>query len=223
MTTSTDGKYITLDELKLYGLGAIADPNNPTIYNSAVQGTPDDSILTQCIHRAEMEFDRIAGIAFNQATSTSVQGFLPFVDGNGWLTWFAREHAPVTSVTSVYVFDKQGTKTWTQVTFDADKIIYPVNDGYAHPDCAQVMLYPSTAMAPCGTGRILLKWTYVGGFATIPASLKAVVSRLAWWCYKLREAPMYQTVLPQLGIMQIPLRIPPDIDADLRLWQPGYN
>lgn len=223
MTISEDGRYITLSDLKLYGLGAIADPNNPTVYNSAVQGTPDDSVLSQCIQRAEMEFDRIAGIAFDKITSSTVQAFLPFVDGNGWLTMFAREHAPVTSVTSVSLFDMQGNKTWTAVTFDSDKIIYPVNDGYAHPDCAQVKLYPATAMMPRGTGQIMVKWTYVGGFTTIPQSLKAIVVRLAWWLYKIREAPLTQITMPQLGVMQIPMKIPPDVYADILLWQPSYN
>lgn len=221
---SVNGKYISLVELKLYGLGAIADPNNPTVYNKSVQGLPDDSVLSDCIARAEMEFDRISGIQFDEVTSTNVQGFLPYVNGNGWLNIFAREHAPITAVSAISILDMRSSSgLWTSMAFDSDYLILPLNDGYAHPDSARVQVRPTNSMNACGTGEILVKWTYTGGFSTIPQSLKAVVERLAWWVYKIREAPMYQIAMPQMGIMQIPLRIPPDIDADLRLWQPVYN
>jgi hypothetical protein len=224
MTHDTEGKYITLDELKVYGLGTIADPNNPTVYNNAVQGSPDDSILRQSIYRAEMEFDRIAGIQFDQQTVTGAQAFQPFVDGNGWLSFFAREHAPVTAVTSLEYRDLLSSdRVWKSVSYNADDLLLPINDGYAHPDCAYVKVL-STAVIPArSTGQILVRWTYTGGFATVPNSLKSIITRLAWWIYKLREAPMQQIVMPNLGIMQIPLRIPPDINADILLWQPGFS
>ena len=223
MPIDPDGKYITLDELKAYALGTIADPNNPSVYNNSVQGTPDDAVLTQCINRAEMEFDRIAGIAFDQQTVTDVQAFLPFVDGNSWLVLFARERAPITSVTSITLRDMRGTNQWNAQSWASDDIVLPINDGYAHPDCAKVMIYPANSRVPTPTGQLLVKWTYVGGFATIPQSLKAVICRLSWWIYKLREVPINQIAMPNLGIMQIPLRIPPDINADILLWQPGFN
>lgn len=223
MTIDPDGKYISLDELKAYGIGTQADPNNPTVYNNSVQGTPDDGILTQCIHRAEMEFDRIAGIAFDEATSTNVQAFLPFVDGNSWLTLFAREHAPVTSVTAISIRDMRGTNQWVSASWATDDIVYPINDGYAHPDCARVQVFPANGFLPTPTGQLLVKWTYVGGFATIPQSLKGVICRLGWWIYKLREVPVNMIAMPQMGIMQIPLKIPPDINQDILLFQPSYN
>lgn len=219
---AADGRYITLNELKLYGIGAVADPNNPTVYNSAVQGTPDDAFLSSCIHRAEMEFDRICGVAMEQATQTLVGGFLPFVDGNGWLHIFARERVPVTAVTAVQVRDLKGQNIWTTLTFTADNTILPPNTGTARPDSGHVYIIPSQTLTPRATGEILVRWTYTAGYSTIPASLKAIIQRLAWWCYKLREAPMYQVMLPQLGMMQMPMKIPPDIMSDIILWQPVY-
>lgn len=219
---SADGKYLTLDELKLYGLGAIADPNNPTIYNSAVQGTPDDSILSQSIQRAEMEFDRHCGVKFDDGAVTDAQAFLPFVDGQGWLHLYARERAPVTAVTAVSIRDLVSRSTWAPITLSADDVILPINDGYSHPDSGHVKLYPNPSLPSRSTGQILVRWSYSGGFSVIPESMKAVVARLAWWIYKLREAPMAQVVMPNLGIMQIPIRIPPDIAADIDLWKPDY-
>lgn len=217
-----DGKYLSLDDLKLYGLGAIADPNNPTVYNDAVQGTPDDPILSQCIQRAEMEFDRHCGVQFNSGTLTDTQAFIPFVDGQGWLHLFARERCPVTAVTAVSIRDLVTRSAWSPVTLTTDDVILPLSDGYAHPDSSHVKLYPNPVLPSRSTGQILARWTYTGGFATIPDSLKAIVARLSWWIYKLREAPMAKIAMPQMGIMEIPIRIPPDIAADINLWKPDY-
>jgi hypothetical protein len=223
MTHDTEGKYITLDDLKAYGLGTIADPNNPTVYNNAVQGGPDDLTLRQCIQRAEMEMDRIAGVQFNQQTITAGFGFLPLVDGNGWLNVFAREAIPVTAVTSLEYRDlKSPAEGWKTVVLDPLNVLLPINDGYIHPDSARVRFYDN-AFPARATGHILVRWTYTGGFATIPTWLKAIAVRLAWWVYKTREAPLNQIIMPNLGIMQVPLRIPPDVDADLKLCQPVYN
>ena len=217
-----DGKYLTLDDLKLYGLGAIADPNNPTIYNQNVQGTPDDSILAQCIQRAEMEFDRHCGVKFDAGTVAEAQAFIPFVDGMGWLHLFARERAPVTAVTAVAIRDLVTRSAWTTITLTADDILLPINDGYAHPDSGHVKLYPNPVLPQRSTGQILARWSYTGGFSTIPESMKALIARLSWWIYKLREAPMAQIAVPSMGIMQIPIRIAPDIAADIDLWKPDY-
>ncbi len=217
-----DGRYISLDELKLYGIGAVADPNNPTIYNRAVQGTPDDSVLEQCIFRAETEWDRLCGCAFDEQTRTTVQAFIPFVDGNGWLHLFARENIPVTDVESVELRDLKGANVWTSLAFVSDNVILPPNTGTPRPDSAHVFVIPSAALSARATGQVLARWTYTGGYGTIPSSLKSIISRLAWYIYKLREAPMYQVMMPSLGIMQIPISLPKDIMVDVDLWKPSY-
>ena len=222
MTHDTEGRYVSLDELKAYGLGTIADPNNPTIYNNAVQGSPDDSTLRQCIQRAEMEVDRHCGTRFDEATLADVQGFLPFVDGNGWLHVFARERCPVTAVTAVSIRDLVTRAAWTPITLNGDDVILPFGDDSVHPDSTHVQIFPVPNLPARSTGQILARWSYTGGFATIPDSLKGIVCRLAWWIYKLREAPMAQVMMPNLGIMQVPIRIPPDIAADIELWKPQY-
>lgn len=218
-----DGKYCSLDELKAYGLGTIADPNNPTVYNGAVQGTPDDELLSGCIARAELEFDAINGAAMDEVTWVMVNAFTPFVDGKGWLHLFARENAPVTEVTAVQIRDLKGQNLWIDLSFVNDNVIYPPNDGRPHPDSRHVYIIPSVALSPRSTGEILARWTYTGGYSTIPSGIKNTIQRFAWWIYKLRESPMYQITIPSMGIMQIPLRIPPDIDSAIRLWQTVFS
>lgn len=217
------GRYITLVELKLYGLGAIANPLNPTVYNGSVSGTPDDAVLEQCIFRAEMEWDRLCGCAFDEQTPTDVQAFTPFIDGNGWLHGFARENIPVTDVDTIELRDLKGTNTWTSLTFTNDNIILPPNTGSPRPDSAHVYVIPSVTLSPRATGQVLVRWTYTGGYDTIPESLKNIIERLAWYIYKLREAPMYQIMIPSMGIMQMPIKIPPDILSDADLWKPSYS
>lgn len=225
-----DGKYVTLTTLKQYGIGTTVDPLNTTVYNGAVAGTPDDAILSQCIYRAEMEFDRLAGTGYDQQTyAANVNAFLPFIDGAGWLHLFARERGPITAVSSVQIFDIVGGGPWQTITWTAvDGIIMPpfesgVN-GYPHPDSWHVMINPSPAQPPRATGQILARWQYTGGFApgSIPLGLQGTICRLAWWILKLREAPIYRIATTELGIMQVPIKIPPDIEQDIRLWQPVY-
>jgi len=219
----TDGKYVALDELKLYILGSIADPNNPTVYNDAVQGTPDDSVLSQCIQRAEMEIDRIVGSKFDEDTFVLVNAFQVFVDGQQFLHLFAREAVPVTDISAIKYRDLLGDRNWRDLSFTSGDLVLPPED-YSRPDSAHAMVYVgNSGLSSRGTGQIQAKWSYTGGFSEIPEWLKGITCRLATFVYRIREAPMYKIVDTKLGIMQVPLRIPPDIFADLVLLQPVYS
>jgi hypothetical protein len=85
-------------------------------------------------------------------------------------------------------------------------------------------LKPYPAQLPAGTGDIYAKWTYTGGYTTIPNELKGIIARFAWWIWKLtREAPLGVVKNPMLGIVDIPLQAPPDIKSAAVNWQRQGN
>jgi hypothetical protein len=148
---------------------------------------------------------------------------MPFVDGMGFLHLFARENIPVTAVTAVQIKDLLGANTWTSLSFVSDDVVLPPGATIStRPDSAHVYLKPSVALNSRTTGQIQARWTYSGGYTTIPTALKNTICRLAWYIYKLRDAPMYQTMIPSMGIMQMPIAIPKDILTDADLWKPSY-
>lgn len=223
---ATDGKYLTLAALKQYGLGTIVDPLNPTVFNQGVTNTPDDALLSDCIIRAETIFDLSCGTGYDQQTYSNVQAFQTWIDRRGWLHLMARERGPVTAVTAVQIRDLEGANTWQSVTFVADDLILPpFETNYPHPESWHVMLSPTPAQPPFSTGQLLARWSYTAGYASnaIPQGLKNLVARLAWWIYKLREAPVAKVVNMPLGTMTVPLNIPPDIAKDIELWRPVYS
>lgn len=223
---ATDGKYLSLAALKQYGLGTIVDPNNPTIYNQGVTNTPDDTILSDIIFRAEAMFDLLAGTGYDQQTYANVQAFQTWIDRRGWLHLFARERGPITAVTAVQIRNIDAGQPWTTVTFVADDIILPpFETNYPHPESWHVMLNPNPAQSIQATGTILSRWSYTGGYApaSIPQGLKNIIARLAWYIYKLREAPVAKVVNMPLGTMTVPLDVPPDIKRDIELWKPIYS
>jgi hypothetical protein len=197
-------KYTTLDALKAYG---------------QVTATKDDNVLNEAIYRAEAAIDQKCGSAFDQQTVVDELAHTCWVDGKGWLVMTADERGPVTAVTSISVRDLLNAPTaWQSVSWASTDIILPPITAPIRPDAWKVRIYPATPLWPRATGQIYAKWTYIGGYATIPTSLISIANRLAWWYYKLREAPMGRVVTAELGLMEIPLSVPPDIKADLMLW-----
>ena len=56
--------------------------------------------------------------------------------------------------------------------------------------------------------------SYVGGWATlaeVPYEFQLAVTRLAWFVYQQRAAPMNATAVPEFGIITLPASIQPDI------------
>jgi len=208
-----DGRYITLAELKGWGLDI--DPTSVLA---------NDAEMETAIARAEAEWDVMCSCRFDQQTFALVAPFVALVDGNGWLKLTAYEAGPVTAVTAVKVMQVGfGETTWKDVSWDATNgILLPINSTPPKPTSWDVMIKPSSSLYPCGPGNLYGKWSYTGGYAVIPPALKAIICRLAWWIWKLtREAPLGIVKSPQLGLVDIPLSMPPDIKADALLWSRG--
>lgn len=221
---ATDGKYLTRAALKQYGIGTIVDPGNPTVYNQGVTNTPDDTLLSDSIFRAEALFDLTCGTGFDQQTYSNVQAFQTWVDRYGWLHLLARERGPVTAVSAVQIRNINAGTPWESLTFVADDLILPPYDAnYPRPESWHVRVFPATALSPSPTGTILARWSYTGGYSSIPQGLQNIIARLAWWIYKLREAPVAKIVNMPLGTMTVPLDVPPDIRRDIELWRPVYS
>jgi hypothetical protein len=128
----------------------------------------------------------------------------------------AREGGPVTAVTSVQIMDRKAGLQTYQTIADLSGAILPPVSSPPTPDAWSVMVYPNLALYGVTKDDLIVKWTYTAGYSVIPNSLKAIGTRLAHFIYKLREAPMGKVVTAELGLMTIPLSIPPDIRADLQ-------
>lgn len=206
---TTDGKYLKLADLKQYAFDSQSALSN------------NDTLLTQCIYRAEAIVDSYCGTGWDEQTYVLVQPSTVFVDRNGWLNLIANERGPVTAVTAIQMRNLSiGDTSWKTVTWATDDLIYPVATDPPKPDCWRVIVKPSSPLlSPISTGDILARWSYKGGFSTIPLSLQGIVARLAWWVQKLRDMPAGKVVTAELGLMEIPLSIPPDIKADLNMWR----
>lgn len=223
----TDGKYCTLTLLKQYIGKTRTDPNDPSVYNNFVTGSPDDTLLSDCILQAEAAFDMVTGTGFDQQTYTRVQSFLTFVDGNGWLHLFARERGPVTAVSAVQVrIIGAGSSTWDTVTWNAtDDIVLPpfaTSDTYPRPESWHVWLWPAQPLPSCATGQIMARWSYTGGFATIPPSLSLLIAEYANFLYRSREAPIGVTINGPMASMTVPSNVPPEFRKQFAMWTPVY-
>lgn len=224
----TNGRYLTGTLLLQYIQGTRTDPANPRNFNQAVTGTPDDNLLSDLIVEAEAFIDGRTGTGFDQQTFTLVEPIQVFVDGNGWLQLWARERGPITAVTAVQVREIQsGGTTWQTVTWDASNDIilppYYSFDTYPRPSSWKVRIWPSPALFSSASNEILARWTYTGGFATIPESLSSLTARLATHIYKLREAPAGRVTNQPLGSMFIPSNFPPALIEELNNWTPKYG
>lgn len=226
---ATDGKYCSLVQFKQYLLGTIPDPGNPAVFNQAVINTPDDAILSDCLLNAEAAFEQGCGTGFDQQTYSNVYPFQAFSDANGFLHLYARERGPVTAVTAISFRDIMfgASRTWQTITWDASNdIVLPnfnATDTRPLPESWHVMVYPTPAIDPRSTGQILVRWSYTGGFATIPQSLTTLIMRVAAYIYKLREVPAGRVLNAPLGTMQVPADFPPDIQRQIKRWSPIYG
>ena len=202
-------KYISLNDLKAY------------FTSNHVVGNTDDAFMTQAIFRAEAQWEMLTGSAFDLATETLVEPSNCWVDGNGWLWLYALERGPVKAVTAIE-YRVAGQTGWTPLSWVTDDILLPPTKIPPDPRSWRVRVnVPKMASIP--TGDLLIKWTYTGGYGTIatsdvPKSLVAIICRLAYWDYMLREAPINKIVTAELGLMQIPLAVLPDVKADANLW-----
>lgn len=205
-------RYTSLHSLKLYG-----QVPDPTLAN------PDDGTLTSAIERAESEFESLTGSSFQQTTYTDVQAHNALVDGYGWLWLSSSQAAPVTAVTSIKVRNlRDKPLTVDTLSWDANALLLPYVPTAVErvdPRWWTVRVLPTVAIPPIDPASLIVQWSYTAGFATIPLALESLINRLAWWVYKLREAPLGKVMMPELGLMEVPISMPPDIRSDMLLWR----
>ena len=210
----TDWRYVTLKEVNGWMLDI--DPSSPL---------PNDDEMSMAIARAETIWDSLAGSRFDQQSYTLVQPLTVFVDGNNWLHLTAYESGPVTAVSAIQVMNTgAGESTWRVLNLPASTILLPPVTTPPKPSAWEVRLRPAPSLSSAATGMIEALWTYTAGYATIPPALKAEICRLTVWVWKLtREAPLGIVKNPMLGLVDIPLSVPPDIKADALLWSRGSS
>lgn len=167
---------------------------------------------------AEGEFEALAGSEFNTQTVTLETPARAFVDKFGWLHLYAHTVGPVTSVQLINL-RRRADRNWQALAWDAiNDIILPPQDIPVDPDAWHVSVYPSTGLTQTAADNLLVRWTYMGGYATPPPPLKFLILRLAWWKYKLREAPLGRVSSPPFGITEIIPALPADIAQDVMKW-----
>lgn len=227
-----DGRYVTIAYAKQWLGLQQPSASNPTVYPGNVQGSPDDNIIAGAIQRAEADFDEQTG-GWDQQSFTLVQPRQVFVDTYGWLWLYAVERNPVTVVSSVQILDLAGGDTapnWRTLTWDAANgiLLPPFNsfDSYPRPESWKTRIYPTNiALFPSATTDILARWSYAGGFSTIPSALATLIAEMVSFVYKSgREAILGQMVNQPLGNVTFsPVNYPKTIQATINRWRPKYG
>lgn len=194
--------YVSLSDLKTYG---------------QVTVNTDDTTLTNALNWAEGEFNRIAGSQFAQQTLTEFATH-GWINRYGWITVVGRV-APITAVSALSVIFPPST-TQTAIAWDPTAGIFlPPNISPPDPGAWLCQIAPSNVILPqTAAGNALFRWTYTAGYATTPDSLKIIILRMAWWKYKLREAPLGRIVSPGMGSIEMTPSLPPDLARDIKLW-----
>jgi len=205
--------YVQLAEFKQYF---------PITFPSGSSGSSaDDTTLQQSLDRAEGEFNRIADTNFNQQTLVNEYPTRAWVDRNGMVTISARTTAPITSVTSIqYLLPP--IPTWQSLSWDpANGIFLPDPSDPPRQWAWQVQVLPlGTPLMLQAADNIFFRWSYTGGYASPPSTLKALILRMAMFLYKLREAPLGR-LNSQPGMMSQPaiIRWPDDLQRSILVWQ----
>ena len=206
-------KYITLADLKAY------------FTSNHIIGATDDNFMYQAITRAEGQVDEYCGCSIDRGVQTLVLPSTAFVDKDGWMWLWAKEKGPVTDVSAIK-FRYPAGQGWKDAYWvPTDDIILPPVGAPPSPEAWRVRVAFTPRIGPVPASNIMVKWSYAGGYGTlggspdIPSVLKAIVCRLAHWNYMMRDAPTGKVITAELGLMTIPLSIPPDIEADLNFWK----
>ena len=203
--TTGDGRYCALADLKRHG---------------QVTTTNDDTEIAFHINWAESTFDRECASAFDTGSVTDESPMSAVVDRYGWLRITSATRGPVRSVASVK-YRKPLDRAWSTLSWDATNNIILPSDPTSYPpraDSWSVRIMPDQTLAPFSTGYIW-KWSYTAGYVTIPPVLNEIIQNLAWWHYKMREAPLGKIINPMLGQVEVPLSIPPVIKLEITRWK----
>jgi len=196
------------------------------------------SVLGSAIQRAEASIDGYCGTSFDDGAVLNEVPSKAWIDWQGWVHIMARTRGPVTNVVSVQYRFRTDT-LWRTLTYNSpDDVILPVSVTPPSANSWEAQIWPSSPLtsgagfgygnmagigefAPNGVAStdIMFRWNYEGGYFPIPDALNGIACRLAYFYYKLREAPMAKILSAELGVMQFPLNMPPDVKDDLALWR----
>lgn len=188
-----------------------------------VRTDAEDAILVQALDRAEAWFERICGSRFLGPTTVAERALRAWTDRNGELTVLVASVAPVTAVEEIRVRNirtqsPEVVLTPSQDDFQLPVVLTPVSA--PTPDWWEIRCFPVGKRLPPATHEdLLVTVRYTGGLSTVPDSLKSLILRLAHWIYKLRSAPLGRVATLELGLMEIPLTMPKDLETDLMLWR----
>lgn len=210
-------KYTTAAALKAYGLSAQAAFGGQVVAISS-----EDPQLEDALARAEMEIETITGAKFDRQTVTGETINKAWIDGYGWLWLRGFKRGPVSAISSIQVLDLvTGSGDFQTIAYQSQFLVLPPQEDPPDPDAWTVRVRPNSINAVGRVvGSLLAQVSYTGGYSPIPQSLTALTNRLAWWVYQFRSSPQGKIIMPELGMIQIPLSIPPDIQADLMKWTP---
>jgi len=190
-------------------------------YASITQNT-DDAVLADEIEWAENVFRHNTGCTFYAQTVQDEFARQPFVDRYGFLWLTSQGAAPVTGVSAISIRDlTRSDRVWRTLSWDPDDLILPaqIADNVT-PDAWTVRVYPNnTTLLPCAAGQIQARWTYTAGFTVTPPALEAIINRLAFWHYKMREVPYGRLTTEDMGIVAVPEGVPPDMVESMNHWR----
>ena len=202
--------YISVADLANYGLGSTA--------GSAAQY----QTLSDAAGWAEDMFEELNGhTSFYAQTVTNEIPRNGWVDRHGWIELHAGQAAPVTAVSAVQYMIPGAVDSWTALGWDANNgILLPPLGAPPNPRAWAVRFNVGYYLpAPLATGDVYFRWSYTAGYSSTPSSLRMLLLRVAWWKYKLREAPLGKIASPPFGITEVIPGLPADFKADLEVWQ----
>ena len=205
--------------MKRYGISSAAAYNQPVPATIPIE----DQQISDALERAEAGIDGACGdIHFWAADVVAEVAPTAFVDGYGMLWISGLRQVPVRSVSAISLLDRgTGQNSFTSITWDATNCIFlPPSGAPPDPEAFTVKVIAASPLAPAVKGSLIARVSYSGGYVTIPPSLTAIANRAAWWIYQQRTAPLGRVSSPQLGIMETPVELPPDVIRDLNLWTP---
>lgn len=180
----------------------------------------DDAILQDAIDRAQADIDGICGKSFLASTVVDEIAQRAYTDRAGILYVEASQACPVRSVSALSWYGPY--RQWTVLNLVNTDVFLP--PGHIPPNLRdnQVRFMGRDSTVPYASlseDKLIIKWSYAGGYATVPPALKQICTRLAWWHYELRKAPLGTVAYPQLGQIDIPVEIPKDVMRSLSSWK----
>jgi hypothetical protein len=184
-----------------------------------IQTQSDQFALQAALDWAEGTFENLTGSKFDSQTMTNEEPMSAWISRKGEITLIAKSRGPVTAVSAVSYRVLPGTN-WQTLSWDAaNDIVLPVVSAPPEPDSWAVKIYTSSlGYYNVAAADFWWRWTYTGGYSTIPEEIKFPILRLTQWKYKLREAPLGRINSEMFGTREIIQDLPNDVAFDILRW-----